>query len=140
KKTAHRLAAGVGIEPGVSRSGSVVIAPVESGCRSGARGVFPVRLGGQPIRSVCRGLAAVTRLAVQPRDVGTGILPAHTYHWITVSLNMAGTLPGQLRILLPFEDRAAPTAPTACRIARLPSKCRVLGTSNVVPAQGERRQ
>src|SRR5579859_1988590 len=53
KKTAHIFAAGVGIEPGVDRSGSVVIAPVELSCRSGACGIFPLRFAGQPIRPVC---------------------------------------------------------------------------------------
>src|SRR5271170_2059130 len=40
KKTFHFFAAGVGIEPGVYRSGSVVVAPVELSCRSGACGIF----------------------------------------------------------------------------------------------------
>ena len=53
KKTAHVFAAGVGIEPGVDRSGSVIIAPVELSCRSGACGIFPLRFAGQPIRPVC---------------------------------------------------------------------------------------
>ena len=34
-------------------SGSVVVAPVEPGRRSGARGIFPLRFAGQPIRPVC---------------------------------------------------------------------------------------
>ena len=41
KKTIYFFAAGVGIEPGVDRSGSVVIAPVELSCGSGASGIFP---------------------------------------------------------------------------------------------------
>ena len=53
KKTFHFFAAGVGIEPGVDRSASVVIAPVELSCRSGACGIFPLRFAGQPIRPVC---------------------------------------------------------------------------------------
>src|SRR5204862_1623259 len=57
KKSFHFFAAGVGIEPGVDRSGSVVIAPVELSCRSGARGIFPLRFAGQPIRPVCCGRA-----------------------------------------------------------------------------------
>src|SRR5438552_13597585 len=46
KKTANVLAAGVGIEPGVDRSGRVVIAPIEFGCRSGACGIFPLCFAG----------------------------------------------------------------------------------------------
>src|SRR5207248_2931566 len=53
KKTFHFFAAGVSIEPGVDWSGSVVIAPVELSCRSGACSIFPLRFAGQPIRPVC---------------------------------------------------------------------------------------
>src|SRR4029077_7387299 len=132
KKTFHFFAAGVGIEPGVDRSGSVVIAPVERGCRSGACGIFPLRFAGQPIRPVCWGCAAAMRLAVQPRDIGTRILPAHAHDWITVSLRMAGIFPSQLQILLIFEDGAAAAATITGRVSRLPSKCRVLATSDVI--------
>jgi len=47
KKTFHFFAAGVGIEPGVDRSGSIVIAPVELSCwrqQSSASGDGPYRL------------------------------------------------------------------------------------------------
>src|SRR5437588_5327610 len=80
------------------------------------------------------------RLAVQPRDIGTRILPAHAHDWITVGLRKAGIFPSRLRILLPFEDSAAAAAAVTGRIARLPSICRVLATSDGVLAQGERRQ
>ena len=46
KKTVNVLAAGVGIEPGVDRSGSIIIAPVELRCRSGACGIFPLHFTG----------------------------------------------------------------------------------------------
>src|SRR5882724_681500 len=80
------------------------------------------------------------RLAVQPRDIGARILPAHAHDWITVSLRMAGIVPSQLRILLPFEDGAAAAATITGRVSRLPSEYRVLAASDVVLAQRERRQ
>src|SRR5437868_10723756 len=80
------------------------------------------------------------RLAVQPCDIGTRILPAHAHDWITVSLRMAGIFPSQLRILLPFEDGVAATATITGWVSRLPRKCRVLTTSDFVFSQGERPQ
>src|SRR5205807_1524575 len=80
------------------------------------------------------------RLAVQPRDIGTRILPAHAHDWITVGLRMAGIFPSQLQILLPFGDGAAAAATITGRVSHLPSKCRVLTSSDVVLAQGERPQ
>src|SRR5437588_2048549 len=80
------------------------------------------------------------RLAVQPLDIGTRILPAHAHDWITVSLRMAGIFPSQLRILLPFEDGAAAAATITGRVSRLLSKRRVFATRDVILAQGERPQ
>src|SRR5712671_5683921 len=80
------------------------------------------------------------RLAVQPRNIGTRILPAHANDWITVGLRMAGIFPSQLRILLPFEDGAAAAATITGWGSHLPSKCRVLTSSDVVLAQRERPQ
>src|SRR5207248_345824 len=80
------------------------------------------------------------RLAVQPCDIGTRILPAHTHDWITVGLRIAGIFPSQLRILLPFEDGAAAAATITGWVSRLLSKRRVLATRDVVFAQGERPQ
>ena len=52
KKTVNVFAAGVAIEPGVDRSGNVVITPVELSCGSGACCIFPLRFAGHPIRPV----------------------------------------------------------------------------------------
>src|SRR5438105_13320128 len=80
------------------------------------------------------------RLAVQPRDISLRILPTHAHCWIAIGLRKPGIFPSQLRILLPFEDGAAAAATITGRVFRLPSECRVLATSDVVLAQGERRQ
>ena len=53
---------------------------------------------------------------------------------------MPGMVPPQFGILLPFEDGAAVAATITGRVSRLPSKCRVLATSDVMLAQGELRQ
>jgi len=79
-------------------------------------------------------------LSDRPGSMCARILPAHAHDWITVSLRMAGIFPSQLRILLPFEDGAAAAATITGRVSPLPSKCRVLATSDVILAQGECRQ
>src|ERR1043166_3123999 len=48
-KTLNILAAGVSVEPGMARSGRVVIAPIELGRRSGACGIFPLGFTRQAI-------------------------------------------------------------------------------------------
>src|ERR1041384_7601747 len=84
--------------------------------------------------------ARMARLFVQPCDVGLAIIPTNAHHRFAVGLCKAGIFPGQLWILLPFEDGAAAAATVTGRVSRLPSKCRVLATSNVVIAQCETRQ
>src|SRR5947209_4056970 len=84
--------------------------------------------------------ARMTRFCVQPCGVGLRIIPTNAHHRVAVGLREARIFPNHLRILLPFENGAAPTAAVAGRVTGRAYESCVLTAGYVVPAERERRQ
>src|SRR5581483_7141847 len=80
------------------------------------------------------------RLAVQPCNIGKRIAPAHAHHGVVGGLRKAGLFPAQLRILLPFQNRATTAAAIAPRMTGRTYKSCVLIAGHVIPAEREPRQ
>ena len=132
------MAVGIVFEPGVVARTILVVAPPEPRRCPGPSCVFPFRLGGQPIRTITLDRHPSAQLAVQPRDVGPRIIPAHAYHGVAVRLGEAGILPIQIRLLVPFEAILA--ASITRRISCLANKNGVFGACDIILAQSKRSQ